>query len=257
MSLSVSRFLNAGIVGGVAILALTCGTQASPVDLLPSGDPISIYLDHFPHGLGSSESKVFLNKADDKHLVTGNVGSKDGSTIVDFHSHALLDATQGFKHGEITGGGYREDSSGFHRLSINVPGYSFGDLLFNVELLEKRDKSDLTIKIFGNDGDSTNVLLDKLHLHGDLDKKGDDLNFLLLANEGAVITRVVLYSRIGFEEFSDFKISDLVALGDAADPPASTPLPGAVWLFGTVLAGAAGFGKWRRRRRAFSAAVVQ
>jgi len=33
---------------------------------------------------------------------------------------------------------------------------------------------------------------------------------------------------------------------DEASPP--TPLPAAVWLMGSVLAGAAGFGRWRRKR---------
>ena len=30
----------------------------------------------------------------------------------------------------------------------------------------------------------------------------------------------------------------------------STPIPGAVWLFGTVLAGGAGYGRWRKKRKA-------
>ena len=30
--------------------------------------------------------------------------------------------------------------------------------------------------------------------------------------------------------------------------PSATPLPGAVWLFGGVLAGAAGYGRWRKRQ---------
>ena len=32
--------------------------------------------------------------------------------------------------------------------------------------------------------------------------------------------------------------------------PTVTPIPGAVWLFRTVLAGGAGFGRWRKRRKA-------
>jgi len=35
---------------------------------------------------------------------------------------------------------------------------------------------------------------------------------------------------------------------DEENPP-GTPIPGAVWLFGTVLAGGAGFGRWRKRRK--------
>jgi hypothetical protein len=36
----------------------------------------------------------------------------------------------------------------------------------------------------------------------------------------------------------------------------TTPLPGAVWLFGTVLAGGAGFGQWRKRRKAAAIAAA-
>ena len=31
--------------------------------------------------------------------------------------------------------------------------------------------------------------------------------------------------------------------------PPETPIPGAVWLFGTVLAGGAGYGRWRKKRK--------
>lgn len=37
---------------------------------------------------------------------------------------------------------------------------------------------------------------------------------------------------------------------DCAPPPPTTPLPGAVWLLGSVLAGGAGFGRWRKKRKA-------
>ena len=33
-------------------------------------------------------------------------------------------------------------------------------------------------------------------------------------------------------------------------PPLATPLPSALWLFGTVLAGGAGFGRWRQKQKA-------
>jgi len=41
---------------------------------------------------------------------------------------------------------------------------------------------------------------------------------------------------------------------DEENPPGGTPIPGAVWLFGTVLAGGAGFGRWRKKRKAQLAA---
>ena len=38
------------------------------------------------------------------------------------------------------------------------------------------------------------------------------------------------------------------------DNPPGTPIPGAVWLFGTVIAGGAGYGRWRKKRKAQRAA---
>jgi hypothetical protein len=35
--------------------------------------------------------------------------------------------------------------------------------------------------------------------------------------------------------------------------PPGTPIPGAVWLFGTVLAGGAGYGRWRKRKQSAKA----
>ena len=48
---------------------------------------------------------------------------------------------------------------------------------------------------------------------------------------------------------------DNVAILDAGHDPNFTPLPAAVWLLGSVLAGGAGFGRWRKRK-AKNAALV-
>lgn len=230
-----SRLLGVGVCASAAFFALAGGARAITVHDL-GNDAVSIYLDHFPKGLGP-EDKIFLDHSAGT-TVTGQVGPT-GTPTVDFTSGGkTLRATKGFKNGEITSHPKGDDgSSGFHKLTITVPGYTFEDFLFNVDLLEKNDKSDLTIKVY--DGSD---LLDKLTLKGDLDKKGDDLSFLLLDNLWPTdpITSIVLYSKSGFEALSHFQISDLV------DPPA-TPIPGAVWLFGTVLAWAAGIGRWRKR----------
>ena len=43
--------------------------------------------------------------------------------------------------------------------------------------------------------------------------------------------------------------SDAALYGHAS----AVPVPGAVWLFGSALAGAAGVGRWRRKRKAAGA----
>lgn len=39
-------------------------------------------------------------------------------------------------------------------------------------------------------------------------------------------------------------------------PPVVTPIPGAFWLFGTVVAGGVGFNRWRRKRKALTAVAA-
>jgi hypothetical protein len=51
------------------------------------------------------------------------------------------------------------------------------------------------------------------------------------------------------------RIDGIDAVGPPGGPPVATPLPGAVWLFGTVLAGGAGFGRWRKRKAKRAALV--
>lgn len=50
----------------------------------------------------------------------------------------------------------------------------------------------------------------------------------------------------GQVQWSDVK-ADFTLLRDAA-VPLETPIPGALWLLGTVLAGGTGFGRWRKRK---------
>ena len=52
----------------------------------------------------------------------------------------------------------------------------------------------------------------------------------------------------GFELFSD-PINYVVLYGELGGNQNETPIPGAVWLLGSVLGGGAGFKKWRNRRR--------
>jgi hypothetical protein len=50
----------------------------------------------------------------------------------------------------------------------------------------------------------------------------------------------------------DHDLDDLVVRADLAGPNGvnnPTPIPGAAWLFGSAVAGVAGIGRWRRRRR--------
>jgi len=56
------------------------------------------------------------------------------------------------------------------------------------------------------------------------------------------------------DNLSNFRSYDVTWPGPGPGP-GETPIPGALWLFGTVLAGGAGFGAWRNKRKAVALAV--
>ena len=72
-----------------------------------------------------------------------------------------------------------------------------------------------------------------------------------------LISATVAY--LFFEDIAicgDGDLEDMVVRVDIAgrdDAPDPTPLPAAIWMFGSAIAGATGFGAWRRRRLAVAA----
>ena len=66
-----------------------------------------------------------------------------------------------------------------------------------------------------------------------------------------------LLAHDGQPHYSDVKAKFTLLLEPTQqEAPPGTPIPGAVWLFGTVLAGGAGFGRWRKKRKAQLAAAA-
>ena len=81
---------------------------------------------------------------------------------------------------------------------------------------------------------------------------GDFIAATELFNGISVFAAVDIYQLSSGQTF-------VVGLGDNPTPqqqenPPGTPIPGAVWLFGTVLAGGAGYGRWRKKQKAQLAA---
>jgi len=59
-----------------------------------------------------------------------------------------------------------------------------------------------------------------------------------------------LLAHDGQVHYSDVKAKFTLLLEPTQqEAPPGTPIPGAVWLFGTVIAGGAGYGRWRRKRK--------
>lgn len=136
-----SRSLCASIVACAAFVALAGAAQSDPVaiDLLDPTIPdnLAIYMKQFPD-VSFTEQKIFLQSATDTNTVLGNVGSQTGTPIVHFDSAPAspLDVTE-ITH---TGDGFANIKFAPHsgdtlnNLTVTVPGYSFGDLLFDVQL---------------------------------------------------------------------------------------------------------------------------
>ena len=236
--------LRFGVIGAVAFAAASMTSitaQAAPVDLLPGNNSLGIYLKDFPPNL--NESQIFLQN-NNGTTVFGNVGSQNGLPVVNFTSTSTLDPANGFANIKDAGGGT------YANLTVTIPGYGFGDLLFDTQINDVNNLVNLTIAAYNGVN-----LLGSLTLNGDPLKKSADQSWLVLAEGNAIITSVLLTSTTGFNETKHFQVSELqtVTCTDGScvpNPgPGETPIPGAAFLMGSVLAGGAGFGAWRRRRR--------
>ena len=187
---------------------------------------------------------------------------------MNFTSPTTLDAANGFAN--ICAHAQNCGQSFYNSLTITLPATStytgsFGDFLFDVQLQDP-GKSDtrppvqlpfnITISAYSGAAVPANLMGSLTLTDTDKDLKTNaDLSFLLLAETSTLISTVVLeLSDAGFKEIKHFQISDLQLVACTGDcgggGPFPTPLPGALWLFATVLAGGAGFGRWRRKKNA-------
>ncbi len=66
-----------------------------------------------------------------------------------------------------------------------------------------------------------------------------------------MITLVYTVNWTGIPNANDHgNVTGDISLDHAGSAGSTTPLPAAVWMMGSVLAGGAGFGAWRKRRKA-------
>ncbi len=232
---------------GAKVLALLVGTAAAVVfsgnaqaAAVFSNGNVDMYLkgNTFPNNL--NEEKIFLN-AGTGTTVTGQVGSQNGTPTVQFTSSTSLDAANGFA--TIKG----ENNAIYHDLTFSIPGYRFGDLIFDVELNDPQQSVSLEVTAF--DGAT------ELGSYSGFVSQDDWVNglndILVLATGGNLMTAVVLESPTGFisvggtpadgiDQTKHFQVSDVTPV----------PLPGAVWLFGSGVLGLLGIGYSRRRQAA-------
>ena len=158
----------------------------------------------FPGGL--DEQQVFLDATTSPSTsITGNVGSQNGLPEVLITTDIAATAANGFA--QVKGGDI------FHSLTFEIPGFTFGDLMFKTQGLRGPGKqNDISIAAFLG-----NTLLGSTSLTG----LGNGLQaWLLLALNDSAIDKVVLTSDQGFRRISQIHVSDL----SAVPIPASLPL---------------------------------
>ena len=264
MFCSAQRLFVAGIVANSTLFALA-GTAQSATILLQDTN-VAIYGSGANDVPSLTEQKIYLvaSGASGTTSPPGGDGTLDsnasacsaGSACANFASSSVVNLANGFAN--ITP---FANKTVYHDLTFTVPGYKFGDFFFDTQLNDsKTNGPNLSITVNGTD--VFNILATDL-------KANADLSFAVVAKGSFFITSILLTSinandsAIGFNETKHFQVSDLqlqlVCTTDCtgnSPPPDPTPIPGAVWLFGTVIAGGVGFGRWRRKRKNAASATA-
>jgi hypothetical protein len=206
-----------------AAVAMVVGFAGSPAAAAVfSNADLAIYQEQntFPD---TSDEKVYSNKTekDGSLTVTGNVGSQDGVPHVLFTMDTLVEAANGFSQ-------IGKGSGLFYSLTFEIPGETFPGLKFSTQ--GDQSNSDVKISAFLQGVELGSYSTSGL---GDSDQK-----WLVLGLFGQLFDKIVVTSTTGFKSLKHFEVSELTAV----------PLPAAVYLFGTALAGL-GVGAYRRRRQ--------
>lgn len=158
---------------------------------------------------GTGELKVFLDKAKDTMVGFGDVGTQQGSPPVMKLSsdggglNIFIDLSSGF--GTITP---TQGQTTFNGLDITIPGFTFKDLVFDVQLTPTDSTTDhFTISDF-----SGAHVLDGTGLESD--KADTDKQFSTTAVGGA-FDEVNVDSLTGFDEIKHIEVSGLAAVPEA------------------------------------------
>ena len=169
---------------------------------------------------GANEQKVFLNEGHTETSGSGTVGNGKGAPVLLFSVD-----TGAFDTRVDTGGGFANITSanadsknfaGFNGIDITIPGFTFTDIVFDVQLnpTEASGMDSFTAQGFSgahiSDGIATGI-----------DTPDDDKQFALNAVGGA-FDEVNLLSADGFKEIKHIEISGLAAVVGSAVPEAST-----------------------------------
>ena len=169
---------------------------------------------------GANEQKVFLNEGHTETSGSGTVGNGKGAPVLLFSVD-----TGAFDTRVDTGGGFANITSanadsknfaGFNGIDITIPGFTFTDIAFDVQLhpTESSGTDTFTAQAFSgahiSDGISTGS-----------DAPDTDKQFSLTA-VGGVFDEVNLLSADGFDQIKHIEISGLARVVGSAVPEPST-----------------------------------
>jgi hypothetical protein len=233
------------LVTGVLAISGNAPVKAAVISCLScEGGSIDFYLGTpLP---AANEQKIFLPGTNNVTSFIGNVGSQTGLPTTQFTTDVAVDTANGFSNVKPTG---KDDKIG--TLTFSVPGYLFGDFMFDVQLDEfgsGRDKGPYPLSIIAYD-ENASALGSWTFGPNDGDLKAHaDLSFLVLSAVSN-IDSVVISSLLGTDnvhgmlELKHFQVSELERI-------AAVPLPAALPLF----AGGLGLLGWMARRKRRQAA---
>jgi len=230
-------------IAGLASFGVADKAHAVAVDLLPLNSNLAIYFQEFP---ATVETGVDLTNSSGSTSATGTAGA----VPVNFLANVNVDAANGAAtiKPSVNGGVISS-------LTITTPGFTFGDIQFGAQLNSlslggNAYQVELKLEAFNGITSLGDITIG----HPPADKNADQL-YMIVATGPLDITSVVLSSTIGVNQFKQFFLSEVCSgTCPPGGPAVATPLPAAAWLFGTVLAGGVGIGRWRRKRKAALAA---
>jgi hypothetical protein len=185
----------------VALIGLGFGLdRASATTVCFGGDLGS------PSCTASDESMVFLESKIGVGLATnpglGNIGSQGGTPLVNFTTGTgtLVDLKNGTATIKPTG-----SATSFSTLDVSIPGYTFTDLVFGMQMYKGTNTPPLNVTLTAYDG-TTNVA------HFTYSATNDANNqYVVLATSG-VLTSVDITSTSGIKQMKQFDVSGVTAV---------------------------------------------
>ncbi len=219
---SIAIALLSGTVGSFALasspaMADVCLTVESVTQSLSTGTQGTCTT--------SGEQKVFLDKAKGVMAGTGQVGSQIGTPTVDFSSSTSLDFADGWSTIDPHANG---QNASFANLTVSVPGYTFTDILFGLQM-SNLDTTSLTVTAW--DGSTVEGSWALSGLPHDSNQQ-----YNVVASMGQMFTALVLTASdsSGIKQAKQFEVSGLA-------PSVPEPSTWAMMLLGFAGLGYAGY----------------